>query len=99
MFIKGESNNDHMQFAAQQVAKKLNHDPELCRMLIPKWQVGCRRVTPGPDYLESFSRPNCHLTDSTVTHISEDAVHTADGQVFKCDVRKLPPLPVSVITR
>lgn len=68
------------------MAAKLNHDPELCRILIPKWEVGCRRVTPGPGYLEAFSKPNCNLTDSPITHISENAVHTTDGNVFECDV-------------
>ncbi len=68
------------------MASKLNYDPELCRKLIPKWEVGCRRVTPGPGYLESFSRPNCSLSDSPIAKISENAVHTADGQVFECDV-------------
>lgn len=66
------------------MAEKLNHDPDLCEKLIPKWEVGCRRVTPGPSYLESFARPNCNL--STITKITENAVHTADGNVFECDV-------------
>lgn len=68
------------------MAEKLNHDPELCEKLIPKFEVGCRRVTPGQGYLESFSLPNCNLSNSTITHISENAVHTADGKAFECDV-------------
>lgn len=98
MFIKGDANNEHMEFASKQMAEKLNHDPELCRMLIPKWQVGCRRVTPGPGYLESLTQPNCHLTDNPITHVSENAVHTADGKAFECDVRKYskPPLPLRI---
>ncbi|KAK1142952.1 hypothetical protein N8T08_007193 [Aspergillus melleus] len=86
LFIKGENNQTAMRFGAKQMAEKLKHDPELCDKLIPKWEVGCRRITPGPGYLEAFSRPNCHLSDSKVTHISEGAVHTADGKVFDCDV-------------
>ena len=68
------------------MAEKLNHDPDLCEKLIPKWEVGCRRVTPGPGYLESFAKPNCNLSNSTITKITENAVHTADGNVFECDV-------------
>lgn len=68
------------------MAEKLNHDPDLCEKLIPKFEVGCRRVTPGQGYLESFSLPNCNLSNSTITHISENAVHTADGKAFECDV-------------
>ncbi|KAJ5195903.1 hypothetical protein N7449_006382 [Penicillium cf. viridicatum] len=86
LFIKGENNEAAIRFGAQQMAEKLNHDPDLCEKLIPKWEVGCRRVTPGPGYLESFAKPNCNLSNSPVTKITENAVHTADGNVFECDI-------------
>lgn len=68
------------------MSEKLNHDRDLCEKLIPKWELGCRRITPGPGYLEAFSRSNCHLTDSPITRVSENAVHTTDGTSFDCDV-------------
>lgn len=77
-----------MKSAAEQMAEKLGHDPELCKMLIPDWEVGCRRVTPGPNYLEAFRKPNCHLTNSAITKITENAVHTADGKIHEVDVGK-----------
>lgn len=86
IFIKGENNQQGVQLAAEQMASKLNHDPDLCSKLIPKWELGCRRITPGPGYLESFLRPNCHLTNSAITHVSDHAVHTADGKAYDCDV-------------
>jgi len=70
------------------MSDKLGHDPELCKMLIPKWEVGCRRITPGPGYLESLTQGNCHLTNSPITHVSQTAVHTADGKVHEVDVGK-----------
>ncbi|KAH7029586.1 uncharacterized protein B0I36DRAFT_291378 [Microdochium trichocladiopsis] len=86
IFRKGETNREGMRLASEQMAAKLNHDPELCEMLIPKWDLGCRRITPGPGYLESFLRPNCHLTNSAITSVSDHAVHTADGKTYECDV-------------
>lgn len=86
IFIKGENNKDTMEFGGAQMAEKLNHDPRLCDALIPKFEVGCRRVTPGPGYLEAFALPNCDLTKSPITKITENAVHTADGKTFECDV-------------
>jgi hypothetical protein len=108
-FIKGsDMNRDAVAFATEQMAAKLNHDPRLCEILIPKWEVGCRRITPGPGenpcrtdfrvefltiffvgYLESFTEPNCHVTNSKITHISDNAVHTEDGVVHEVDVGKL----------
>ncbi|KAH8682082.1 hypothetical protein BX600DRAFT_485639 [Xylariales sp. PMI_506] len=86
IFLKGENNKEGMRLAAEQMAEKLNHDPTLCEKLIPKWELGCRRITPGPGYLESFLQPNCHLTNSGITKITDNAVHTADGKVHEVDV-------------
>ncbi|KAK3113607.1 hypothetical protein LTR53_008935 [Teratosphaeriaceae sp. CCFEE 6253] len=87
MFMKGSSTNkDAVAFATQQMASKLGNDPRLCEMLIPKWEVGCRRITPGPGYLESFTKSNCSVTNSRITHISASAVHTEDGRAHEVDV-------------
>jgi cation diffusion facilitator CzcD-associated flavoprotein CzcO len=88
-FIKGEYNRETVAAASAQMAEKLNHDPVLCEKLIPKWEIGCRRVTPGPGYLESFSQPNCSLTNSRIIGVTETGVKTEDGQEFECDVSKL----------
>lgn len=90
-FIKGEPNETTVKLASAQMAEKLNHDPVLCEQLIPKWEIGCRRVTPGPGYLESFSKPNCSLTSSPITRITEKGILTADGEEYECDVRKYTP--------
>lgn len=76
------------------MADKLNNDAELCEKLIPRWELGCRRVTPGAGYLESFLRPNVHLTQSPIARITKDSVVTADGQEYKVDVGKRVPLSI-----
>ncbi|KAJ5806874.1 hypothetical protein N7474_010466 [Penicillium riverlandense] len=87
MFVKGSpANLEATEFAKKQMSNKLGNDPELCRKLIPDWELGCRRITPGEGYLESFLRPNVHLTQSPITHVTEHAIHTADGQVVEVDV-------------
>jgi cation diffusion facilitator CzcD-associated flavoprotein CzcO len=88
IFLKGKNNKEGMETAAAQMAEKLGHDPQLCEMLIPKWELGCRRITPGPGYLESFLKPNCHLTNSGIVKVSDNAIHTADGKVHEVDVSK-----------
>ncbi|KAL2877112.1 hypothetical protein SGCOL_007734 [Colletotrichum sp. CLE4] len=86
IFMKGENNKEGMRLAAAQMAEKLGHDPELCEKLVPKWELGCRRITPGPGYLESFLRPNCNITNSAIISVSKNGVHTADGKFYECDV-------------
>jgi hypothetical protein len=88
-FIKdSEANKEAMQIAKKQMSERLGHDARLCKMLIPDWSLGCRRITPGEGYLESFTQPNCDITQSPITHITENAVHTADGKVHEVDVGK-----------
>jgi len=86
VFVKGVNNREGMRVAAAQMAEKLGHDSVLCEALIPKGELGCRLIIPGPGYLESFLQHNCHLSNSPITEVSENAVHTADGQCYECDV-------------
>ncbi|EME89783.1 uncharacterized protein MYCFIDRAFT_78439 [Pseudocercospora fijiensis CIRAD86] len=67
LFRKGSEYNAEMtEFATKQMAEKLNHDPVLCEKLIPKYELGCRRITPGSGYLEAFTQSNVHLTNSEI---------------------------------
>lgn len=87
LFVKDSPYNAEMtEFAKEQMATALNHDPELCEQLIPKYELGCRRVTPGNGYLEAFTQPNVKLTNSLMTHISEQGIHTEDGVFHPFDV-------------
>ncbi|KAL9096973.1 MAG: hypothetical protein Q9165_000937 [Trypethelium subeluteriae] len=87
MFIKGsEENRDMTDFAIKQMSTKLKHDPYLCEKLIPKWELGCRRVTPGEGYLEAFTQPNVSLTNSTITRITPEGIQTEDGKLHELDV-------------
>lgn len=77
--------------AKEQMAAKLNHDPDLCEKLIPKWELGCRRVTPGQGYLEAFLRPNVGLTQSPIRKITKNSIITEDGKEQEFDVSKYAP--------
>ncbi|EXJ90181.1 hypothetical protein A1O3_03250 [Capronia epimyces CBS 606.96] len=87
MFVKNSPENTKvLKLAQEQMAEKLKHDPLLCEQLIPKWELGCRRITPGEGYLESFLRPNVQLTQSPITEVTEKGLHTMDGKFYEVDV-------------
>jgi hypothetical protein len=88
MFMKGENNEEGVRLATEQMSEKLGGNKALCDILIPKWELGCRRITPGPGYLEAFLKPNCSITNSAITSVGEKGVYTADGEFFECDVRE-----------
>jgi cation diffusion facilitator CzcD-associated flavoprotein CzcO len=104
LFEKGSKTQQDMQvFARKQMAEKLGHDERLCKMLIPDFEVGCRRITPGAGYLESFTRSNVHLTQSQIDGIDQSGIRTMDGEYYPLDViicatgfdvSYCPPFPV-----
>ena len=60
-------------------------------------------MTPGDGYLEAFTKPNVHLTNSEITNIEAHGIRTADGMLHELDVivcatgfdvSQIPPYPV-----
>ncbi|OQV09345.1 hypothetical protein CLAIMM_13475 [Cladophialophora immunda] len=86
-YVKGSALNMEASKAAQEQMKaSLKHDPDLCAKLIPEWSLGCRRITPGEGYLESFLKPNVQLVMSPVVEMTENSCIAGDGRSFKVDV-------------
>ncbi|TDZ46027.1 putative sterigmatocystin biosynthesis monooxygenase stcW [Colletotrichum trifolii] len=68
-----------------QMKEKL-HSPLLENKLIPGWSVGCRRLTPGFNYLESLTEPNVEVVCGEITKITESGCFVDDGQPYSFDV-------------
>lgn len=86
-YLKGSTLNvEATKAAKKQMEQVLNNDPDLCAKLIPDWSLGCRRITPGEGYLESFLKDNVTLVMSPVVKMTEDSCIAADGRSFKVDV-------------
>lgn len=93
-FVRNSDENlENFKMATEQMANKLDNNPELCEKLIPKWELGCRRVTPGEGYLESFLLPNVHLRQSSIKQITKNSIITEDGHEEEFDVGKFAPTP------
>jgi cation diffusion facilitator CzcD-associated flavoprotein CzcO len=83
--------------------ERLGGDKDLAAKLTPDWEVGCRRATPGPGYLEAFTQSNVSLISDPIDHIDETGIVTKDGRhhdfdVLVCatgfDVTHRPPFPL-----
>lgn len=88
---------------SKMMLERLGGNKELAEKLTPTWEVGCRRVTPGPGYLEAFTQPNVSLTTSPIIHVDANGIVTEDGvhhpvEVIVCatgfDVSHRPPFPL-----
>ena len=67
---------------SQRLAKK----PEIIKRLTPSFAVGCRRLTPGPGYLEALVEDNVSFISTAISHISPSGVHLIDGTHIPLDV-------------
>jgi hypothetical protein len=51
---------------------KLAKKPEIYDKLEPRFRPGCRRLTPGPGFLEALVEDNVHFTTSQIVKVTKD---------------------------
>ncbi|KAH9479348.1 FAD-binding monooxygenase moxY [Psilocybe cubensis] len=61
-------------------------DENLQKLIIPSWSVGCRRITPGINYLETLTSEKVDLVFGTIKEITEKGCIGQDGQEHPVDV-------------
>jgi hypothetical protein len=64
---------------------KLAKKPEIYKALLPTWLPGCRRLTPGPGYLEALVEDNVDFITGSIIKVTETGIVTADGKERKVD--------------
>lgn len=62
--------------------QRLNNDPELVKLLIPDYEVGCRRLSPGDGYLEALQADNARPCFSPIRRITPFGIVTDEGEEF-----------------
>lgn len=86
IFLKdNQVNKDTREYMIGQMKEKLN-DSFLEEKLIPQWSVGCRRLTPGVNYLESLTKPNVEVVYGEITEVTEKGCRCDNGQEYPVDV-------------
>ncbi|POR38890.1 Uncharacterized protein TPAR_00894 [Tolypocladium paradoxum] len=85
--------------------ERLASRPDLLESFSPPFGVGCRRLTPGPGYLEALVQPNVDFITQSIASINETGLKLAgtDGRQIDVDVlvcatgfqtTSVPPFPV-----
>ncbi|KAF9886968.1 hypothetical protein FE257_010709 [Aspergillus nanangensis] len=70
----------------QSMKAKLESKPRVAEALTPQWPVGCKRLTPGPGYLEACCKSNVDYINTPIKSIGPDSIETADGTIRETDV-------------
>ncbi|KZL80160.1 phenylacetone monooxygenase protein [Colletotrichum incanum] len=86
IFLKNNKiNEDTHAYFTQQMKEKLKN-PFLESKLIPEWSVGCRRLTPGVNYLESLTKPNVEVVYGEINEVTERGCICDNGQEYPIDI-------------
>lgn len=64
---------------------RLGGDERLAAALTPKFGVGCRRLTPGTNFLESLIKENVEVVGEEIGRIESKGLVTRDGRVHEVD--------------
>ena len=78
--VRGSEENEGMRDLFIDVMKKrAAKKPELLDGLIPDFAPHCRRLTPGPGYLESLTEENVELVKAKIKRFTPTGIETEDG--------------------
>ncbi|KLO16411.1 FAD/NAD-binding domain-containing protein [Schizopora paradoxa] len=66
--------------------KKLAKKPWIADHLMPDFPVACRRLTPGPGYLEALCEDNVEFVPTHIKRITETGIELVDGTHHDLDV-------------
>ncbi|KAK7427365.1 hypothetical protein QQZ08_006134 [Neonectria magnoliae] len=81
-----EAQKQGKAFVAEAMRQKLKSRPDLIEKLIPKFELGCRRVTPGHGYLEALTEPNATVVTSGIQKVVSNGIIDNDGVLHEVDV-------------
>lgn len=63
----------------ESMARRLARKPEIFQHLRPTYPVACRRVSPGPRYLECLVEDNLNFIPKSVKKVTETGIVDDDG--------------------
>ncbi|KAF5849814.1 hypothetical protein GGP41_005220 [Bipolaris sorokiniana] len=102
--VRGSKENAGIKEQFTEVMKKRSaKKPELLNGLIPDFSPHCRRLTPGPGYLESLTEDNVELVKTAIKRFTPTGIETVDGKHFEFDAifcatgantDLVPPFPI-----
>lgn len=85
-FVKGSDTQQHTRENLTQQMQTRLKNPALASVLIPEWSPGCRRLTPGVNYLESLSKHNVQVELGEIQQVTETGCIGPDGKEHQFDI-------------
>ncbi|KAF2254387.1 FAD/NAD(P)-binding domain-containing protein [Trematosphaeria pertusa] len=84
--VRGSEENEGMrELFIEVMRKRASKKPELLEGLIPDFAPHCRRLTPGPGYLESLTEDNVELVKAPIKRFTARGIETTDSKQYHFD--------------
>ncbi|KAI0737191.1 FAD/NAD-P-binding domain-containing protein [Daedaleopsis nitida] len=74
------------QLFKENMLKKLAKKPWIAEKLMPEFPVACRRLTPGPGYLEALCEDNVDFVSTPIKRFTKTGIELEDGTHHDLDV-------------
>ncbi|KAF2652695.1 putative flavin-binding monooxygenase, partial [Lophiostoma macrostomum CBS 122681] len=70
----------------EDMKRKLASKPEVFESMDPTYPPVCRRITPGPGYLEAICEPNVEFINTPIRAVNSNGIETNDGKQRDVDL-------------
>ncbi|KAK7208013.1 hypothetical protein BZA70DRAFT_272723 [Myxozyma melibiosi] len=74
-----------VEYVTKNMHRRLGGDPELIEKLVPKYDIGCRKATPGDNYLECFANKLADPIIGGIKRFTETGIELDDGRRYEFD--------------
>lgn len=75
-----------LRYSTEEMKYKLDQDERLIKHLVPTFNVGCRRPTPGNGYLEALRADNVLVVTDRIECVVPEGIKLDTGEVLKVDM-------------
>ncbi|KAI1069131.1 hypothetical protein LB507_006105 [Fusarium sp. FIESC RH6] len=85
LFHGSKEQTNLRQIAQDSMMQRLKGKPEIYDHLLPEFSPYCKRMSPGPGYLEALASPKVNTITCGISKINETGVITTDGEHHPVD--------------
>lgn len=84
-WVGSDMNKRFAKATEESMSRRLASRPEIFQHLKPNYPVACKRVSPGPRYLECLVRENLDFIPKSVKKVTETGIIDDDGNLREVD--------------
>lgn len=84
-WVGSDMNKAFSKATEESMARRLAKKPEIFQHLKPNYPVACRRVSPGPRYLECLVEDKLTFIPKGVRYVTETGIEDDSGMVREVD--------------